>query len=62
MSLKYTEMNDLGFGITMNIKQSLFKGKSEFQDVEILETEGLGRMLLLDDLVMTTEEDEFFYH
>ena len=62
MSLRYTEMNDLGFGITMNIKQSLFKDKSEFQDVEILETEGLGRMLLLDDLVMTTEEDEFFYH
>ena len=62
VTLRYTEMNDMGFGITMDIKQSLFKGKSEFQDVEILETEGLGRMLLLDGLVMTTEEDEFFYH
>lgn len=62
VTLRYTEMNDLGFGITMDIKQSLFKGQSEFQDVEILETEGLGRMLLLDGLVMTTEKDEFFYH
>ena len=62
MTLRYTEMNDHGFGITMDIKKSLFKGKSDFQDVEILETEGLGRMLLLDGLVMTTEKDEFFYH
>lgn len=62
MTLRYTEMNDHGFGITMDIKQSLFKGQSDFQDVEILETEGLGRMLLLDGLVMTTEKDEFFYH
>lgn len=62
MSLRYTEMNDLGFGITMDIKQSLYKGKSEFQEIEVLETEGLGRLLLLDGLVMTTEKDEFFYH
>ena len=46
MTLRYTEMNDLGFGITMNITKSLYKGKSEFQDIEILETEGLGKMLL----------------
>ena len=59
---QYTEMTDYGYGITMNIKQSLYKGKSEFQEIEVLETEGLGRLLLLDNLVMTTEKDEFFYH
>lgn len=62
MAKQYTELTDLGFGITINIKESLYKAKSEFQDIEILETEGLGRLLLLDNLVMTTEKDEFFYH
>ena len=62
MDLKYTELNDLGFGITMKVKQTLFHEKTAFQDVDIVETEGLGRMLLMDGLVMTTEFDEHFYH
>ena len=35
---------------------------SDFQTLDILETEGLGRLLLMDGLVMTTEKDEYFYH
>lgn len=44
------------------VKDVLFEGKSLFQTVTIVETEGFGRMLLNDDLVMISERDEFIYH
>jgi len=36
--------------------------KTPFQDLKILETEGFGRMLVLDNVVQVTEADDFFYH
>jgi len=36
--------------------------QSPFQRVRILESYKYGKMLALDDMVMTTEEDEFHYH
>lgn len=36
--------------------------QSPFQRVRILESYKYGKMLTLDDMVMTTEEDEFHYH
>lgn len=62
MDLKYTELHDDKFGITMKVKDVLYTSQSKFQKIDILDTEFFGRMLLLDDLVMTTEKDEFFYH
>lgn len=40
----------------------LFSKVSPLQRVEIVETAGHGRMLLLDGIVMLTERDEFIYH
>ncbi len=40
----------------------LFRGKSEYQTVDVIETAAYGRMLLLDGLVMCTDKDEFVYH
>ena len=62
MDLKYTELNELGFGVTMETQNVLYSAKPEYQTIDILETQGLGKVLLLDGLVMTTERDEFFYH
>ncbi len=62
MDLKYTELNELGFGVTMETSNVLYSAKTEYQTIDILETHGLGKVLLLDGLVMTTERDEFFYH
>lgn len=59
----YTEKNPQdNIGITLKINDVLFRDSSEFQEVEVVETDAYGRMLLLDGLVMTTEKDEFFYH
>lgn len=56
------EVNPEGFSVRYNIKEVLFSGKSPFQKVEVVQTEGHGKMLLNDDLVMITERDEFVYH
>eukprot|EP01134_Creolimax_fragrantissima_P002256 CFRG2256T1 len=40
----------------------LFAGKSDFQTVDIVETEAYGKMLLLDDQVQSAKKDEHMYH
>lgn len=49
-------------GVFFEITRTLFKKKSRFQEIEIIENPYFGRMLFLDGLVQTTERDEFFYH
>lgn len=44
------------------VSDVLHLSRSEFQEISIVETEALGRMLLLDGMIMTTERDEFIYH
>lgn len=59
----YKEITPAGFGIAIKIKEVLFSDQSEFQKVEILDSDSaLGKILTLDDLMMTTEGDEYFYH
>ena len=48
--------------LSYKIKKSLFSGKSEFQQVDVIENEGFGKMLFNDELVMVSERDEFVYH
>ena len=50
------------FATRFRIKQVLFTGQSPFQRVQVVDTEGHGRMLLNDGLVMVSERDEFIYH
>lgn len=62
MELWYTEKQTENFGITAKIKQTLHTEKSDFQDVDMIETLQFGKMLVLDGMVMTTDKDEFVYH
>ncbi|MCD6580351.1 MAG: polyamine aminopropyltransferase [Desulfuromusa sp.] len=62
MDLWYTEKHSDNVGITIKITKTLFSGKSDFQQLDIVETLEFGRMMLLDGLVMVTERDEFIYH
>jgi spermidine synthase len=62
MELWYTEKHTENAGITLKVTRSLFSGRSEFQQLDIVETPEFGRMMLLDGLVMVTERDEFVYH
>ena len=47
---------------SFKLKRRLFKGKSSFQTVEVVETTGHGRLLLIDGMTMVSERDEFVYH
>lgn len=41
---------------------TLFSRQSEFQRVEVIETDRLGRVLVIDGVFMTDESEEFYYH
>ena len=59
----YHEITPNGFGIAIKAGKILFSKQSDFQKVEVFETDStLGRVLTLDDLMMTTEGDEYHYH
>ena len=48
------------FGFEVN--RVLFSQQSPFQKIDILDTDTFGKVLLIDNLVMFTEKDEFVYH
>ncbi|WP_096156318.1 MULTISPECIES: spermidine synthase [Bacillus] len=62
MELWFTEKQTKSFGITAKINKTLHTEQTEFQKLDMVETEEFGNMLLLDGMVMTTQKDEFVYH
>lgn len=62
MELWFTEKQTENFGITAKIKRTLHTEQTEFQKLDMVETEEFGNMLILDGMVMTTQKDEFVYH
>ncbi len=62
MELWYTEKQTENHGITTKISKTLHTEKTDFQQLDIIETNQFGRMLVLDGMVMTTIKDEFVYH
>ncbi len=60
MTIWFTEKQTENFGITMKINKTLHTEQTEFQKLEMVETEEWGNMLLLDDMVMTTVEMSLF--
>lgn len=62
MELWFTEKQTEHFGITARIKRTLHTEQTDFQKLDMVETDEFGNMLLLDGMVMTTERDEFVYH
>ncbi|MGE5308717.1 MAG: polyamine aminopropyltransferase [Deltaproteobacteria bacterium] len=44
------------------ISKPIFKGKSRFQNIEIFESPGFGKMLALDGIIQLSQSDEFIYH
>ncbi len=47
---------------SFKIKETLFSGRSEYQKIDVVRTEGHGVMLINDGFVMLSERDEFVYH
>ena len=47
---------------SLEISRQIYTGRSAYQSIEIFENRLLGRVLVLDGIVQTTEADEFIYH
>lgn len=44
------------------LRQTIYSGKTAFQSVEVIDTDGFGRCLILDGKIQSAEMDEFVYH
>ncbi|WP_170008404.1 spermidine synthase [Bacillus fonticola] len=58
----FTEKQTDDFGITMRVNKTLHSEKTDFQQLDMVETAEWGNMLLLDGMVMTNTKDEWVYH
>ncbi|EDV49744.1 spermidine synthase isoform X1 [Drosophila erecta] len=50
-----------GQSFSLKVKEVIHKEKSQFQDIQIVETETYGRCLILDGIIQCTARDEFSY-
>ncbi|MGI5876165.1 MAG: polyamine aminopropyltransferase [Dethiobacteria bacterium] len=62
MELWYTEKQTPNIGFSCKVKETLYRIKTQFQELAVLDTLQFGRMLVLDGMVQTTLADEFIYH
>lgn len=51
-----------GYAQSFTVDQLVFEAKTEHQHLQIVDTPFMGRVMLLDGIVQTTERDEFIYH
>jgi spermidine synthase len=58
----HSEIVDQGFAQRLKITKVIHQEETAFQQLLIFETPAFGRVLALDDIVQTTEGDEFIYH
>ncbi len=62
MNIWVTEDQTENLRISFRVKTILDHAESEFQKCGIYDTFDFGRLMMLDNVVMLTERDEFFYH
>ena len=58
----FTEMWEGQTAFSVRYSEKLFDRVSPFQRIEIFQTEGMGRVLVLGGCFMVTEKDSFIYH
>jgi len=62
MELWMTEFQTQNLGLTCRIKETLFSGRSDYQEISVVDTVEFGRMLVLDGVFQTSIFDEYIYH
>lgn len=62
MELWFTEKWLPGLKISVKVKKIVYEKKTEYQKLAIFDTFEFGRMLVLDNVIQTTEKDEYIYH
>ncbi len=62
MELWITEQQNENVNFSCRVKKTIYSEKTDFQEIEVLETEFFGKMMILDGVIQTTTFDEFIYH
>lgn len=62
MELWFSEPHTPDVKLSIRVDRQLYSGQSEFQQIDVFESQEFGRFLVLDGYVMLTEKDEFIYH
>ncbi|MDI6602313.1 MAG: polyamine aminopropyltransferase [Thermoanaerobacteraceae bacterium] len=62
MNIWFTENQSDSLRLSLKVKNILYSSKTPYQNLMIVETEQYGKALILDNIIQTTEYDEFFYH
>lgn len=62
MDLWFSEFHTPSVKLSIKVDKQLYSEKSEFQQIDVFESEEFGRFLTLDGYMMLTEKDEFIYH
>ena len=62
MELWFSEPHTPDVKLSIKVDQQLFSGTSDFQRIDVFESQEFGRFLVLDGYIMLTEKDEFIYH
>lgn len=62
MELWYTENHTDNVKFSIRVDKHLRSAESEYQRIDIFESEEFGRILTLDGYLMVTEKDEYIYH
>ncbi len=62
MELWFTEPHTDTAKFSIKVKKQLFSTQSEYQRIDVFDSEEFGVFLTIDGLIMTTQKDEFIYH
>ena len=62
MDLWFSEFHTPNVKLSIKVDKQLYSEQSEFQRIDVFESEEFGRFLTLDGYMMLTERDEFIYH
>lgn len=62
MPLSFDEYYNERTGLTVGVEKLLFSEQSEYQLVEVYQSDTWGNMMTIDGMVMLSEKDEFVYH
>nr|VFK66190.1 MAG: spermidine synthase [Candidatus Kentron sp. UNK]VFK71797.1 MAG: spermidine synthase [Candidatus Kentron sp. UNK] len=58
----FTELDKEGAGLSLKVSRVIYSTVSNFQRIDVMETEEFGKALVLYGSIMLTEKDEFVYH
>ena len=62
MDLWFSEFHAQGVKLSIKVDKQLHSEQSDFQRIDVFQSEEFGRFLTLDGYMMLTERDEFIYH